>query len=85
VAFFRLTIAVKILIGYLGLAVVVVLISAMTLLSLKKLNDINSDIISGDAPIIELSDKLIDTILAQELYGRRYSLFEKSRTARPLQ
>src|ERR1700690_1769137 len=72
--FFRLTIAVKILIGYLGLAVVVVLISAMTLLSLKKLNDINSDIISGDAPIIELSDRLIDTILAQELYGRRYSL-----------
>lgn len=69
--FFRLTIAVKILIGYLGLAVVVVLISAMTLLSLKKLNDINSDIISGDAPIIELSDKLIDIILAQELYGRR--------------
>jgi GGDEF domain-containing protein/CHASE3 domain sensor protein len=71
---FRLTIAVKILIGYLGLAVVVVLISVMTLLSLKKLNDINSDIISVDAPIIELSDKLIDTILAQELYGRRYSL-----------
>jgi len=46
--FFRLTIAVKILIGYLGLAVVVVLISAMTLRSLKKLNDINSDIISGE-------------------------------------
>jgi GGDEF domain-containing protein/CHASE3 domain sensor protein len=71
---FRLTIAVKMLIGYLGLAVVVVLIAIMTLLSLKKLNDINRDIISVDAPIIDISDKLIDTILNQELYGRRYSL-----------
>jgi GGDEF domain-containing protein len=72
--FFRLTIAVKMLIGYLGLSVVVILISAMTLLTLKKLNDINRDVISTDTPVIEVSDKLIDTILAQELYGRRYSI-----------
>jgi diguanylate cyclase (GGDEF)-like protein/PAS domain S-box-containing protein len=71
---FRLTIAVKMLIGYLGLSVVVVLISVMTLLSLKKLNDINRDVISTETPVIEISDKLIDTILAQALYGRHYSL-----------
>jgi PAS domain S-box-containing protein len=72
--FFRPTIAVKMLIGYLGLAVIVILITAMTVLSLKKLNNINGDIISTETPVIEISDELIDTILAQELYGRRYSL-----------
>ena len=62
------------LIGYLSLSVVVVLISFMTLLILKKLNDMNRDLISTDTPVIEISDKLIDTILAQELYGRRYAI-----------
>ncbi|MGO9377573.1 MAG: hypothetical protein ACLPN1_04170 [Dissulfurispiraceae bacterium] len=71
---FRLTITVKLLIDYLGLSIVVELIGVMTLLSLKKLNDINRDIISVDTPIIEISDRLIDTILAQKLYGRRDSL-----------
>jgi GGDEF domain-containing protein/CHASE3 domain sensor protein len=72
--FFRFTIAVKMLIGYLGLSVVVVLITGMTLLSLKRLNDITRDIILTEAPVIDISDKLVDTILSQELYGRRYSL-----------
>lgn len=71
---FRPTIAAKMLIGYLGLSVVVVLISAMSLLSLRKLNDINRDVIATDTPVIKISDKLIDTILSQELYGRRYTL-----------
>ncbi len=74
--FFRLTIAVKMLIGYLGLSVVVVLIAALTLSSLKKMNDINRDIVSVDAPIIEVTDKMIDAILAEELYGRRYALLK---------
>jgi len=74
--FFRLTIAGKMLIGYLCLSVVVVLIAALTLTSLKKMNDINRDVISVDSPIIDLCDKMIDTILAEELYGRRYALLK---------
>lgn len=74
--FFRLTIAVKMLIGYLGLSVVVVLIAVLTLSSLKKMNDINRDVVSVDAPIIEVTDKMIDGILAEELYGRRYALLK---------
>ena len=82
--FFRLTIAVKMLIGYLGLSVVVVLIAALTLSSLKKMNDINRDIVSVDAPIIEVTDKMIDAILAEELYGRQVRTVKKSRTSRTL-
>ncbi len=72
--FFRFTIGAKMLIGYLGLSVVIVVIVGLALTSLKKLNDINREVISVDTPVIETTDKMIDTILAQELYGRRYIL-----------
>jgi diguanylate cyclase (GGDEF)-like protein len=71
---FRFTIAAKMLIGYLGLSVVIVLIVGLALSSLTKLNDINREVISVDVPVIEITDKMIDTLLAQELYGRRYAL-----------
>ena len=76
--FFRLTIAAKMLMGYLGLSVVIILIAGMALSSLKKLNDINKSIVGGDVQVIELTDKMIDAVLAQELYGRRYALLRSS-------
>jgi len=76
--FFRFTIAAKMLIAYLGLSVVIVLIAALALSSLKKLNDINKGIVEVDVQVIELTDKMIDAILAQELWGRRYALLQSS-------
>ena len=76
--FFRFTIAAKMLIAYLGLSVVIVLIAALALSSLKKLNDINKGIVGVDVQVIELSDKMIDDVLAQELWGRRYALLQSS-------
>ena len=74
--FFRLNIAKKLLLGYLPLAVLIVLISIFELSNLKRLNNITYSIINTDAPMIEASDKLIDNVLAQELYGRRYVIFK---------
>ncbi len=76
--FFRFTIAAKMVIAYLGLSVVIVLIAALALSSLKKLNDINKGIVGVDVQVIELSDKMIDAVLAQELWGRRYALLQSS-------
>ncbi len=74
--FLRLNIAKKILLGYLALIVPIVLISAFTLSRLEKLNTISSDIIENDVPLMEITDKMIDNILAQELYARRYGILK---------
>lgn len=72
--FFRLTIARKLLLGYLSLAALIVIISIYTLSSLERLNKINSSIIKTDLPLVEAADKMVDSLLAQELYGRRYAI-----------
>ena len=75
--FFRLTITKKLLAGYLSYGLLTVLIAVVTLVSLQRVNEINNRIIRRDVPLIEIADKMIDTLLAQELYGRR-SLILKS-------
>lgn len=74
--FLRLNIAKKMLFGYLTLAIVIFLISAFTLSSLDRLNDINSVIIKTDVPLIDAADRMIDNLLAQELYARRYVILK---------
>lgn len=74
--FLRLSIARKMLLGYLTLAVLIFSISAFTLSSLDRLNEINSAIIKTDVPLIEASDRMIDNLLAQELYARRYVILK---------
>lgn len=74
--FLRLSIAKKMLLGYLPLAVLIILISIFALSNLNRLNRINNTIVERDAPLIEASDKLIDHIIAQELYGRRYAILK---------
>lgn len=70
--FLRLSIAGKMLLGYLSLSVIIVFGALFSLSSLDRLNRINDSIIGTDMPLIELADKLIDSTLAQELYGKRY-------------
>src|SRR3990170_7693903 len=74
--FLRLSIAKKMLLGYLPLAVLIILISIFALSNLNRINKINNTILKRDAPLIEAADKLIDHILAQELYGRRYAILK---------
>ncbi|MEW6417957.1 MAG: diguanylate cyclase [Nitrospirota bacterium] len=74
--FFRLTIAKKILFGYLSLVVLIIIISVFALSSLERLNKINEGIIQGDIPVIEATDEMIDNLLAQEFYARRYIILK---------
>ena len=71
VHFFRLNIAKKMLLGYLFYALLTILIALFILSRLEELNRINQSIIKTDIPLLEITDKMIDTLLAQELYGQR--------------
>ena len=69
--FFRLTIAEKLLLGFLSYGILTVLVALISLSNLQRLNDINNRIINRDVPLLETADKMIEALLAQELYGRR--------------
>lgn len=67
--FFRLNIAKKMLFGYLFCAFMTILIALFILSRLEQLNRINKVIINRDIPLVELTDKMTDTLRAQELYA----------------
>jgi len=76
VRFFRLTIARKLLLGFLSLGILTILIALIALSNLQRLNEINNRIIERDVPLIEITDKMIETLLAQERYGRSSLILE---------
>ncbi len=73
--FLRLNIANKLMLGFSSLLALLVIISVYALMNLNRLNEINSSIVLTDLPVIHASEKMIDLILAQELYTRRYMVF----------
>ena len=75
---FRLTIAKKLLLGFLSYGILTLLIAFIALSSLQRLNDINNRIIGRDVPLVKITDKMIETLLAQELYGRRFFILRSS-------
>jgi diguanylate cyclase (GGDEF)-like protein len=74
--FLRLTIAHKLMLGFSSLLVLLVIISVYALMNLNRLNAINSSILQTDLPVILVSEKLVDLIFAEELYARRYMVFQ---------
>jgi GGDEF domain-containing protein len=73
---FRLTIAKKLLLGFLSYGILTILIALIALSNLRRLNDINNRIIERDVPLVEMSEKMVETLLAQELYGRRFFILK---------
>ncbi len=73
--FLRLNIANKLMLGFSSLLALLVIISVFALMNLNRLNALNSSIQQSDLPVILASEKMIDAILAQELYTRRYMVF----------
>ncbi len=63
------------MLGFSSLLALLVIISVYALMNLNRLNEINSSIVLTDLPVIHASEKMIDLILAQELYTRRYMVF----------
>jgi diguanylate cyclase (GGDEF)-like protein len=78
VPLFRLTLAKKLLFGFLSCGVLTILIALIALYSLQRLNEINNRIIGRDGPLVEVADKMLETLLAQELYGRRSVILKSS-------
>jgi diguanylate cyclase (GGDEF)-like protein len=76
--FLRLNIARKLMVGYSSLLALLVIISIYALTNLNRLNAINTSILQTDLPVIDASEKMIDVVLAQELYARRYIILGTS-------
>jgi len=75
---FRLTIARKLLLGFLSCGILGILIALIALSNLQRLNEINNRIIERDIPLAETANEVVDTLLAQELYGRRSLILKSS-------
>ena len=74
--FYRLRIARKLMLGYSVLLILLVSISVYALFNLNRLNEINSSISNTDLPIINISEKLINVLLAQEFYAKQYLILK---------
>jgi diguanylate cyclase (GGDEF)-like protein len=68
------------LLGFLSYGILTVLIAVIALSNLRRLNEINNRIIERDVPLVEITDKMVEALLAQELYGRRFFILRSSET-----
>lgn len=66
----------KLLAGYLPLASLLLLVSYYSLHTLNSLDKIMDSIIRVDVPLINASDQMIESVLAQELYANRYTVLK---------
>lgn len=74
--FARLNIASKMLLGYMSLVGLTVLVVAYALVSLQRLNSLNSSIVKVDIPTQEAADSMLDALLAQDTYEKRYLILK---------
>jgi GGDEF domain-containing protein len=74
----RLSIGKKLLLGFLSYGVLTILIALFTLSSLNQLTDINTGITRRDIPLTEIADRMVETLLAQELYASRAMILKSS-------
>ncbi len=74
--FLRLSIANKMLLGYFAVSVVTIIIAVYVLSSLERINRINNSIVNKTVPLMNTAERMEDTLLSQELYGRRYVILK---------
>jgi len=72
----RLSISTKIILGYLPIFLVMILISIVALSSLNKATMTSKHIIEHDIVLLEAANNMLDSLLAQESYGRRYLILD---------
>lgn len=76
--FARLDIAKKMLLGYMLLVIMTVVVVAYALISLQRINSLNTNIVKNDVLIQEASDKMLDALLAQDTFEKRYLILKSS-------
>lgn len=74
----RLSIANKMLLGYMTLVVLTVIVVAYALVSLQRINTLNTSIVKVDIIVEEASDKMLDALLAQDTYEKRFLILKSS-------
>lgn len=74
--FTRLNIASKMLLGYMTLVVLTVIVVAYALISLQRINALNRSIVKVDVIREEASDKMLDALLGQDMYEKRYLILK---------
>lgn len=72
----RLSISTKIILGYLPIFLVMILITIVALSSLNEANMTSKNIIEHDIVLLEAANNMLDSLLAQESYGRRYLILD---------
>jgi diguanylate cyclase (GGDEF)-like protein len=70
--FARLNIASKMLLGYMTLVALTVIVVVYALVSLERINRLNRSIVKVDIIMSETTDKMLDALLAQDTYEKRY-------------
>ena len=76
--FSRLSIANKMLLGYMTLVILTVIVVVYALISLQRLNNLNTSIVTVDIPVQEAADKMLDALLAQDTYEKRYLILKST-------
>jgi len=74
--FSRLNIANKMLLGYVTLSILTIIVVVYTLVSFLRLNHINKSMVNGDIRVQEAADKMLDALLAQDMYEKRYLILK---------
>ncbi|MGE5751024.1 MAG: diguanylate cyclase [Nitrospirota bacterium] len=70
--FARLNIASKMLLGYMTLVLLTVIVVVYALISLQRINSLNKSIVQVDIVVQEAADKMLDALLAQDTFEKRY-------------
>lgn len=76
--FARLSIARKMLLGYMLLVVLTVAVVIYVLAGLLRLHGLNNGVIRVDVPVQEAADDMLDAILAQDSYENRYLILMRT-------
>jgi len=74
--FQRVSISTKIILGYLPIFLVMILTTIVTLSSLNEANMTSKNIIKYDIVLLEAANNMLNSLLAQESYGRRYLILD---------
>ena len=75
--FSRLTIAGKMLVGYAVLVVLTVTVVGYVLVSLSRINSLSRSIVTANIPGDTAAGRLIETLLAQDTYEKRYLILRR--------
>jgi diguanylate cyclase (GGDEF)-like protein len=76
--FARLSIARKMLLGYMLLVVLTVAVVVYALASILRLHGLNNGVIRVDVPVQEAAADMLDAVLAQDTYEKRYLILVRT-------